>query len=169
LNATLIQTELNELHTGFTGKSNLTFSFKLPALLVFPLICKSVLLFFVRFIRCFLIDLRKKVVTLPKIAKALNYMIMMFIDRIKQLREQCQMPQRQLAAALEMDQATYCKIEKSERRARREHIIIIAELLKADQDELLSLWLADQLIEIVENEQKLAEKALNVAQKYVRK
>ncbi|MDR1458703.1 MAG: helix-turn-helix domain-containing protein [Bacteroidales bacterium] len=77
---------------------------------------------------------------------------MMFIERIKQLREQCQMPQRQLAAALEMDQATYCKIEKGERRAKREHVIIIAGLLKADQDELLSLWLADQIKNLVSDD-----------------
>ena len=88
---------------------------------------------------------------------------MMFIERIKQLREQCQMPQRQLAAALEMDQATYCKIEKGERRAKREHVIIIAELLKADQDELLSLWLADQIKNLVSDDSdKIASGAIKL-------
>jgi transcriptional regulator with XRE-family HTH domain len=86
---------------------------------------------------------------------------MMFIERIKQLREQCQIPQRQLAAALEIDQATYCKMERGERRAKREHVIIIAELLKADQEELLSLWLADQVYSVVKDE-KHAGKALNI-------
>jgi len=37
---------------------------------------------------------------------------MMFIERIKQLRNERQMPQRQFAAALKIDTATYCKIEK---------------------------------------------------------
>ncbi|MDR0602950.1 MAG: helix-turn-helix domain-containing protein, partial [Bacteroidales bacterium] len=99
-------------------------------------------------------------VPLPKIIKALNYMSMMFIERIKQLREQCQMPQQQLAAALEMDQATCCKIEKGERRAKHEQVYIIAGLLKIDKDELLSLWLADQVYSVVKDE-KHASKALH--------
>ncbi|MDR0602956.1 MAG: helix-turn-helix domain-containing protein, partial [Bacteroidales bacterium] len=74
-------------------------------------------------------------VPLPKIIKALNYMSMMFIERIKQLREQCQMPQQQLAAALEMDQATCCKIEKGKSRAKHEQVYIIAGLLKVDKNE----------------------------------
>ncbi|MCL2311340.1 MAG: helix-turn-helix domain-containing protein [Firmicutes bacterium] len=40
---------------------------------------------------------------------------MMFKEKIRQLREMRQMPQRQFAAALEIDTATYCKIEKGER------------------------------------------------------
>lgn len=44
---------------------------------------------------------------------------MNFVEYIKQFREERQMPQRQLAAALEIDTATYCKMEKGERRVRR--------------------------------------------------
>jgi DNA-binding transcriptional regulator YiaG len=36
---------------------------------------------------------------------------MKFAEIIKQLREKRQMPQRQFAAALEIDTATYCKTE----------------------------------------------------------
>ena len=36
----------------------------------------------------------------------------MFSERIKELRIQNQIPQRQIAAALDIDTATYCKIEK---------------------------------------------------------
>ena len=46
----------------------------------------------------------------------------MFSERIKELRIQKQMPQRQLAATLDIDTATYCKIEKGERKARREQV-----------------------------------------------
>jgi len=76
----------------------------------------------------------------------------MFIERIKQLREECQMPQRQFAAALEIDTATYCKIEKGERRVKREQVQIIAKLLKANQNELLTLWLADQVYDVIKGE-----------------
>ena len=74
---------------------------------------------------------------------------MMFIERIRQLREESQMPQRKLAAVLDIDTATYCKIEKGERRVKREQVLMIAELLNADEKELLALWLADQVAEVV--------------------
>jgi hypothetical protein len=41
--------------------------------------------------------------------------------------------------------------------------------LKADKDNLLSLWLTDQIIEVIEAEKELASKALNVVRKYIRK
>ena len=40
----------------------------------------------------------------------------MFSERIKELRIQNQMLQRQWAAALDIDTATYCKIEKGEKQ-----------------------------------------------------
>ena len=82
---------------------------------------------------------------------------MQFTERIKQLREKRQMPQRQFAAA------TYCKIEKGERRVKVEQVVIIADLLKTDKDELLALWLADQVTAVVADEKKVADKALNIA------
>ena len=90
----------------------------------------------------------------------------MFLERIKELRVQNQMPQRQLAAALDIDTATYCKIEKGERRAKREHIAIIAQILNTDRDELLTFWLADKVRRLVKDENnaiqilKIAQKAL---------
>ena len=68
----------------------------------------------------------------------------MFSERIKELRIQNQMLQRQLAAALDIDIATYCKIEKGERKARREQVEAIAQILQIDKNELVTLWLADK-------------------------
>jgi transcriptional regulator with XRE-family HTH domain len=93
----------------------------------------------------------------------------MFIERIKQLREEHQMPQRQLAAALEIDTATYCKIEKGERKAKREQIFIIAQILKTDTEELLSLWLADQVTAVVADEKRIAGKVLDIAKEKINK
>jgi len=87
---------------------------------------------------------------------------MKFTDRIRQLRKECQMPQRQLAAALEIDTATYSKIEKGERRVKAEQIVTIANILKADKEELLSLWLADQIPASVANESGIVDKALRI-------
>ena len=93
---------------------------------------------------------------------------MQFTERIKQLREERQMPQRQFAAALEIDTATYCKIEKGERRVKAEQVVIIADLLKTDKDELLVLWLADQVTAVVADEKKVADKALNIAKQKIK-
>lgn len=72
--------------------------------------------------------------------------------RLKELREDKELLQRQLAANLEIDTPMYSKIERGERRAKREQVIMLAELLEADQDELLTLWLAGQVNELVKHE-----------------
>ncbi|MDR0613847.1 MAG: helix-turn-helix domain-containing protein [Dysgonamonadaceae bacterium] len=91
----------------------------------------------------------------------------MFIERIKQLREKQGLPLRKLAAALDIDSATYWKIERGERRARKEYIPIIAELLQANKDELLTLWLVDQVTAMVADEKELSNKVLNIAKKNI--
>jgi transcriptional regulator with XRE-family HTH domain len=92
---------------------------------------------------------------------------MMFNERIKQLREARQLPQRKLAAALDIDTASYCKIERGERKARKEHIPIIAKLLQGDREELLTLWLADQVAAVVGENKEVADKVLNIAKKRI--
>ena len=71
---------------------------------------------------------------------------MNFIERIRNIREERKIPQRQLAAALEIDTATYCKIEKGERRVRGEQVVIIADALKTDKEELLALKMLKAMI-----------------------
>ena len=93
----------------------------------------------------------------------------MFIERIKQLREEQQLPLRKLAAALDIDSATYWKFEKGDRRVKREYIPIIAKLLQTDEKELLSLWLADQVTAVVANEEELAPEVMKIAQKNINK
>ncbi|MEG1499209.1 MAG: hypothetical protein RRX93_04795 [Bacteroidales bacterium] len=46
----------------------------------------------------------------------------------------------------------YCRIEKGERCAKQEQISTIANMLQTDQEELLSLWLADQVIAAISTE-----------------
>lgn len=94
---------------------------------------------------------------------------MVFTEEIKHLREKLQMPQRQLAAALEIDTATYCKIEKGERKAKREQVVMIAKTLKCKENELLVFWLADKIAEAVGTEKELANKAFAIAQQTINK
>jgi transcriptional regulator with XRE-family HTH domain len=88
---------------------------------------------------------------------------MLFANKIRELRERKQMLQRHVSAALDMDNAMYCKIEKGDRRAKREQIPMIAEILQADPEELLILWLADKVTEVLDDEKELAGRALDMA------
>lgn len=88
---------------------------------------------------------------------------MNFGERIKELRESKDLLQRQLAATLEIDTPMFSKIERGERRAKREQVIILAELLNADVQELLTLWLAEQVYDLVKDEE-VASDALQVTE-----
>ena len=57
---------------------------------------------------------------------------MLFPEKIKELRIQNQMPQRQIAAVLDIDTATYCKIEKGERKAKKEQVVILSEKIASE-------------------------------------
>jgi len=62
---------------------------------------------------------------------------------------------------LEIDTPMYSKIERGDRRAKREQVIMLANLFQTNQDELLNLWLADQVYSLVKNEVQ-AHKVLNI-------
>ena len=74
---------------------------------------------------------------------------MLFADRIRELRQEYQLPQRRLAAALDIDTVTYCKIEKGERKAKKEQVLIMADMLHIDSNELLTLWIADKVTDAI--------------------
>jgi Helix-turn-helix. len=90
---------------------------------------------------------------------------MLFANKIRQLREERKLLQRQLAAALEIDTPMYSKIERGDRPTKRTQVIALAQLLSADENELLSLWLADKVAEILANEKELTGKVLEIVHK----
>jgi transcriptional regulator with XRE-family HTH domain len=92
---------------------------------------------------------------------------MFFGKRIKELREEKGLLQRQLAAELEIDSPLYSKIERGERRAKREQVLKLAKMLETDKEELLTLWLAGQVYEIVKDE-KAAKAAMSFVETQIR-
>jgi transcriptional regulator with XRE-family HTH domain len=68
---------------------------------------------------------------------------------------------------LEIDTPMYSKIERGDRRAKREQISVIAEILKTDPEEFLTLWLADQVTEVVENDKGISDKVLDIAKERI--
>ena len=92
---------------------------------------------------------------------------MIFGKKIKELREEHGMVQRKLAAALDIDTPMYSKIERGERKAKRCHIPIMARLLEIEEKELLTIWLADKVLDIVEGEDEVKHDAVIYAQKEI--
>ena len=88
---------------------------------------------------------------------------MLFANQIKKLREENNLLQRQLASALEIDTPMYSKIERGDRLAKREQVVIIAKFLSTDENELLTLWLADKVLDVLEGEKELGSKVLEIA------
>lgn len=92
---------------------------------------------------------------------------MLFGNRIRELRDKQGVLQRQLAALLEIDTPMFSKIERGDRRAKREHVIKLAEYLHQDVKEMLTLWLADKVLDAVGAEEEISYDAITVAQKHV--
>jgi len=90
-----------------------------------------------------------------------------FGERIRRLREANHLLQRQVASVMEIDTPMLSKIERGDRKAKKEQVFILARLLNASEKELLTLWLADQVVEIVQNEE-VALKAMQVAEEEVK-
>lgn len=89
---------------------------------------------------------------------------MIFGNKIKELREERGLLQRQLSAVLEIDTPMYSKIERGERKAKRSQIPIMAKLFEIDEKELLTIWLADKILDVVKNEDGITSEAIAYAQ-----
>lgn len=86
-----------------------------------------------------------------------------FGERLKKLREQNNLLQRQVASLLEIDTPMLSKIERGERKAKKEQVIKLSQIMKVNKEDLLTLWLADQIVDVASNED-VALKAMQVAE-----
>lgn len=77
---------------------------------------------------------------------------MLFGNKIKKLRDEQGILQRQLAALLEIDTPMFSKIERGDRKAKREQVVKLAGYFNQDEKEMLTLWLADKYIDAVKDE-----------------
>ena len=91
---------------------------------------------------------------------------MKFGEYIKLLRERNQLVQRQLASYLDMDTAMLSKIERGERRAKKEQIPEFAKQLNVNASELNIIWVADQVYDLIKNEVNASD-ILNVVAKKI--
>ncbi|MBK6699296.1 MAG: helix-turn-helix domain-containing protein [Saprospiraceae bacterium] len=78
-----------------------------------------------------------------------------FGERIRTFRDKQNLYLQQVAPLIEMDTAQLSKIEKGLRQLKREQVPIIADLLKANSDDLVTLFFADQFYSIFEVKLKI--------------
>jgi transcriptional regulator with XRE-family HTH domain len=90
-----------------------------------------------------------------------------FGERIRELRTKQKLLLRHIASRLDVDTSIISKIERGERPIKKEQIVVLAEILLADKEELLTLWLADQIIDVTKDED-LALKAMQVAEEEIK-
>jgi transcriptional regulator with XRE-family HTH domain len=86
-----------------------------------------------------------------------------FGERIRKLRKEQGLPQRKVAAQLDIDTSLLAKYERNERHPSKELITKIAEFFKIDYSELVNEMLSDKIAyQIIEEEADI--KILRVAE-----
>ncbi len=90
-----------------------------------------------------------------------------FGDIVKTAREKRNLYLRQVAAAMEIDQALISKFEKGDRKPTKEQVVKFADYFEIDKEKLLTVWLSDKIVFTVKNEE-YAENALRAAEKRIK-
>ncbi len=88
-------------------------------------------------------------------------------ERLRQLREESELPLRKISAMIDIDVAILSKMERGERRLTKEVVLKLADIYKSNADDLLILFLSDKIMYEIQDED-LGEKALKVAEKRVK-
>lgn len=110
--------------------------------------------------------IRKYSLILTKFRQVQNY-TMTLGQKIKELREQAGLKQRELAYQLGIGEGFLSKVENDQKPLKREDLTKLNELFKIPIEELESLWLANKLYSIVRDEES-ALTALKVAEEQVK-
>lgn len=90
-----------------------------------------------------------------------------FGQKIRSLRESQELLLRQVAAAIEIDQALMSKIERGERIATKNQVIALASFFEIDKKGLLTLWLGEKIAYEIKDE-NIANDALKVAEETIK-
>ena len=86
-----------------------------------------------------------------------------FGDIIKNKRESKGLILRQVAYALDIDQAIVSKFERGERKPSKEQVEKFAEFYNLDKNKLITSWLSDQIANTILYEENIGE-VLKVAE-----
>lgn len=88
-------------------------------------------------------------------------------EKLRQIREQNELPLRKVSALLDIDVAILSKMERGERKLSKEVVLKLADIYKCNPEELLVLFLSEKIMYEIQDED-LGEKALKVEEKRVK-
>lgn len=88
-------------------------------------------------------------------------------QKLRELREQRELPLRKVAAILDIDVAILSKMERGERKLSKDIVLKLAKLYGYNSDDLLILFLSDRILYEIQDEE-LGAKALKVAERKVK-
>lgn len=84
-------------------------------------------------------------------------------QKIRQLREESGMKQRELAAKLEIGEGFLSKVENNQKLLKREDLKKISKLFNIAHSDLETLWLANKVYDLIKDEKQGLD-ALKVAE-----
>ncbi len=73
-------------------------------------------------------------------------------QRIRQLREESGMKQRQLAAKLDIGEGFLSKVENNQKLLKRDDLRKLSKLFNVAHSELETLWLANKVYDLIKDE-----------------
>jgi transcriptional regulator with XRE-family HTH domain len=88
-------------------------------------------------------------------------------ELLREKREAKGMLLRHVSAELDIDTAILSKIERSDRKATKEQIVKLAEILDLNKEDLLVQYLSEKILHEIKDEE-LGEKALKMAEQQLK-
>lgn len=89
-------------------------------------------------------------------------------NKIKELRENKGLMQREVGSIINVDGAFISKIESGEKQISRHHLPTLSNYFSVNIEELETLWLTDKLYNIIKNE-ILGKKVIEIIHKELNK
>lgn len=93
---------------------------------------------------------------------------MTFGEYIRKLREQKHLLLREVASQMDTDTALLSKIERGTRKARKEQVEALATALNENKNELIKIWMADKIVDMIMYETN-SEEILKIAEEKIKK
>ena len=88
-------------------------------------------------------------------------------EKLRQIREEKELPLRKVASILDIDVAILSKMERGERKLTKEVVQKLAKIYQYEENELMVLFLSDKIVNELQGED-LSIDALKVAEEKIK-
>lgn len=88
-------------------------------------------------------------------------------ELLREIRESKGLLLRHVAAKLDVDPSFLSKVERGDKKPTREQVIHLAQILEASEKELLVNYLSDKVVYNLKDDEELAIKAMQIAEKKI--